>query len=131
MFVYYYRIRDRHHRPVVSLAVLCDEHPDWRPDRFVYNDLGCELDFRFPMVKLIDYRQDEAALVESPNPFAAVILCSSRFSRRGMRPRLAGNGSFDWSRGFTIAGEKTGTSAAAFCVIDWMLALPPELDQSF
>ena len=32
MFVYYYRIRDKHDKPLVSLAVLGDNHPDWRPD---------------------------------------------------------------------------------------------------
>ena len=35
MYVYNYRIFDRHQRPVVSLAVLADERPGWRPDRHV------------------------------------------------------------------------------------------------
>ncbi len=35
MFVYYYRIRDKYDKPLVSLAVLGDNHPDWRPDCFV------------------------------------------------------------------------------------------------
>ena len=63
-----------HGRPVVSLAVLCDEHPTWRPDHFGYNNWGCEVGIRFPVVKLIDFRRDEAALEQSANPFAAVIL---------------------------------------------------------
>jgi hypothetical protein len=57
---------------VVSLAVLCHEQPAWRPDRFVYNNWGCEVGIRFPVVKLIDYRRDEAALEQSANPFAAL-----------------------------------------------------------
>ncbi len=34
MFTYNYRIFDRYDRPVVSLAVLADPHPGWRPDGY-------------------------------------------------------------------------------------------------
>ncbi len=114
MFVYYYRIRDRRHRPVVSLAVLCDEHPDWRPDRFVYNNLDCELDFRFPMVKLIDYRPDEAALEHSANPFAAVILAQLKVleTRHVARDSLAMETSTD--QGTLRSRTQTRTGTAAF-----------------
>jgi hypothetical protein len=37
MFVYSYRIYDRYRRLAVSLAVLCDSDPGWRPDHFAYN----------------------------------------------------------------------------------------------
>src|SRR5262249_55972622 len=74
MFVYSYRIYDLYRRPVVSLAVLCDEQPGWRPDHFEYNLWGCQVGLRFPVVKLVDYRQNEAALEQSANPFAVVVL---------------------------------------------------------
>ena len=62
---------DLHRQPVVSLAVLCDEQPAWRPDRFEYNIWGCQVGIRFPSVKILDYRGQEAELEQSPNPFAA------------------------------------------------------------
>jgi hypothetical protein len=131
MFVYYYRIRDRHHRPVVSLAVLCDEHPDWRPDRFVYNNLECELEFRFPMVKLIDYRPDEAALEQSANPFAAVILAQLKV----LETRHAPDTRWQWKlrliKGLYDRGLNRDQVRQLFRVINLMLALPPELEQSF
>ena len=74
IYVYNYRIYDRHRHLVASLAVLCDEQRGWRPDRFVYNNWGCEVSFRFPVIKLVDYRRDEAALEQSASPFAAVIM---------------------------------------------------------
>src|SRR5262245_54266722 len=37
MFVYHFRIFDRYNRRVVSLAILGDDRPRWRPDRFGYN----------------------------------------------------------------------------------------------
>ena len=33
MYVYNYRIFDKHNHSVVSLAILGDEHPSWKPDR--------------------------------------------------------------------------------------------------
>src|SRR5262249_9781468 len=74
MFVYNYRIYDLHRRPIVSLAVLCDEQPTWKPTHFEYNQWGCQVGIRFPMVKLLDYRGREAELEKSPNPFAVVVL---------------------------------------------------------
>ena len=43
MFLYSYRIYDRYRRPPVSLAVLCDDNPTWRPDHFETGALGCKL----------------------------------------------------------------------------------------
>ena len=33
MYIYNYRLFDRHKLPVVSLAVLCDDSAGWRPER--------------------------------------------------------------------------------------------------
>ena len=43
IFTYNYRIFDRYGRPVASLVVLADNHPDWRPDRFGYTLGGARL----------------------------------------------------------------------------------------
>ena len=131
MFKYFYRILDRYDRPVVSLAVLCDEQRSWRPDRFVYNNLGCELDFRFPMVKLIDYRRDEAALEQSANPFAAVILAQLKVLETRDVPRLRWQWKLRLVKGLYDRGLKREQVRQLFRVLDWMLALPPELEQSF
>ncbi len=74
MYVYSYRIYDRYRQQVASLAVLCDEHPAWRPDHFGYNNWGCRVGIWFPVVKLIDFRGKEAALEQSADPFGAIIL---------------------------------------------------------
>lgn len=54
MFVYYYRIRDKYDKPLVSLAVLGDNHPDWRPDCYTESHFGCREEFRLPIIKLLD-----------------------------------------------------------------------------
>jgi hypothetical protein len=56
MYVYNYRVFDRYNRRVVSLAILGDDQPDWRPYRFGYELLGCVVEFRFRTAKLLDLR---------------------------------------------------------------------------
>jgi hypothetical protein len=93
MFVYHYRIFDRYNRQVVSLAVLGDSHPNWRPNRFGYDLWGCDLNFRFPIIKLLDLADLRAALETRPDPIAAMVLAhlttlerpdddGSRFARK-------------------------------------------------
>ena len=67
---------DRYNRKVVSLAVLGDERASWRPDRYRHELCGCTLEFRFPIVKLIDYSDRMEDLERSSNPFAmSELLC--------------------------------------------------------
>src|SRR6266487_2985381 len=40
MYVYNYRLFDRYDREVISLAILADEEPDWRPDHYGYERGG-------------------------------------------------------------------------------------------
>jgi len=54
MYVYNYRLFDRYHRRVASLAVLGDERSGWRPEQFGYELWGCRVGLTFPTVKLLD-----------------------------------------------------------------------------
>lgn len=72
MFRYHARLFDRDRIPVVSLAVLGDEEPGWRPSAFGYALWGCELALRFPTVKLLDL--EPATLALTKNPFATLAL---------------------------------------------------------
>jgi hypothetical protein len=61
MYVYHYRLFDRYRRDVVSLAVLTDAQGGFRPSGYERERWGCSLRFRFPMVKLLDWRDRAAA----------------------------------------------------------------------
>jgi hypothetical protein len=54
MFVYNHRIFDRYDREVISLAILIDDDPAWRPSRFEYGRWGFRTSMVFPIVKLLD-----------------------------------------------------------------------------
>ncbi|MCF8016850.1 MAG: hypothetical protein K9L65_14395, partial [Chromatiaceae bacterium] len=74
MYTYHYKIRDRYQVPVASLAVLADTDQGFRPQHYGTRLWDCRVDFRFPMVKLLDYAEPErwAELEASDNVFALV-----------------------------------------------------------
>ncbi|MCP4756855.1 MAG: cytosolic protein, partial [Proteobacteria bacterium] len=74
MFVYNYRISDVNDVEVVSLAVLSDDDPNYRPGRYRTGRWGCELNFSFPAVKVLDYGKDWEKLEQDQNPFAMVVM---------------------------------------------------------
>jgi hypothetical protein len=67
-FVYYYRIFDYRGGPVVSLAILADADPDWRPGEYQAELWDCRVRFEFPVAKLWDYNERWEELEASPNP---------------------------------------------------------------
>jgi hypothetical protein len=129
MYVYNYRCFDRYNRAVVSLAVLGDERPDWRPAAFGYELWGCALSFRYPVVKLHDYRNDLPALEANPNPFAAVVLTHLQTQDT----RQDAGGRYAWKVRLIKGLYQRGLSREEireFCrVIDWMMDLPQNLEE--
>jgi hypothetical protein len=130
MFVYNYRIYDRHRRPIISLAVLGDEEPHWRPDHFEYGMFGCRMGIVFPIVKLCDYAIETDELERAPNPFAAVVLAHLKTretradppSRRAWKFRLIKS---LYDRG--LDGEQV---RLLLKFIDWIMDLPAELEEA-
>jgi len=129
MFVYNYRIFDKYDTPVASMAVLADEHPNWRPDSYSFEVLGCEHTLKFPIAKLTDYHDQLEALQASDNPFAIVTAAhiqtqrtrkndSARYQAKRLLVRLLYER--QWERQKVID---------LFRVIDWMMRLPQELAQ--
>lgn len=131
MFVYHYRIFDRYNRQVVSLAVLADDRDDWRPNRFGYELGGCSMEFVFPIAKLLDYEAEREMLEASDNPFAIVTLAhlATRQTQHDAETRHA------WKLRLVRRLYQRGLSRddvlQLFNVIDWMMDLPPALEQLF
>lgn len=130
VFVYHYRIFDRHRRPVVSVVVLADDRPDWRPDRFERELAGCRLELVFPRVKLLDLEDRLPELEADPNPFAVVVLAhlASLRTRKDPAARLE----WKWrlvARMLRERGHDRQEIQELFRFVDWLLALPPELER--
>jgi hypothetical protein len=70
LFIYHYRIFDKTREPVITLALLTDFDPAWRPGQYVRELARCRVEFNFPIRKLTDYNDEE--LAASRNPFAFI-----------------------------------------------------------
>lgn len=131
MFVYNYRVFDRYNRTVVSLAVLGDERPSWRPDQFGYSLWGCDVGIHFPVVKLLDLAQDLAALEASANPFAVLVLAHLKSQATKKNPADRRAWKMRLVRGLFERGLQGEEIRRLFKYIDWMMTLPRELEDSF
>jgi hypothetical protein len=129
MYICNYRAYDRHRLPVISLAVLADASPVWRPHAFSMEVGGCRVRMDFPVVKLLDYMPQIDVLLEMENVFA--LLTSAHLmtlaSQHDPERRLAYKRRVarllyrrQWSKRRIIN---------LFNVIDWLMRLPDALEQ--
>lgn len=129
MFVYNYRIFDRYHRPVASMAVLADDGLNWKPQAFGYDVLDCQMGIRFPVAKLLDYAAQEAALQDEPNPFALVTLAHLQTRATRQDPQARFEAKWRLVQLLYRRGWDKQRIIDLFMVIDWMMRLPEHLKQ--
>jgi len=131
MFVYYYRLYDLYPERVVSLAILADDEPGWKPKSYSHTLHGTGVELVYRTVKLWDYNERWRDLEEDPNPFALVVMAhlKTKATRRNARRRLA------WKvkliRELYERGYQREEVLELFRFIDWVLVLPPEMTKSF
>jgi hypothetical protein len=127
MYLYHSLLYLQHRRPVVSLAVLIDQRPEWRPANYGYDHWGCALQFRYPVVKLLDWRGREAELAGSDNLFAQVVLAQlAALTGRAELEPLANTRRMVLRR-LLRAGYGAAHVAALVTFMDMVLGLPDEL----
>ena len=130
MFVYYYRLFDRYHVDVISIAVLTDDVANFHPTHYRRDRCGCVVDFSFPTQKLLDWESRSSELEASPNPFSVVVLAhlSARSTRDGesRKDRKLRLIRLMYERGYAKVDI-----LELFRVIDWILRLPSALEQEF
>ncbi|MGB0386188.1 MAG: hypothetical protein ACPGWR_15375 [Ardenticatenaceae bacterium] len=127
MYIYNYRIFDVYGQKVVSLAILGDERSTWRPDSYNYEMLGCELKFKFPIVKLLDYKNKWNELEQSPNPFAVVVMAHLQTQETRHKPEERFEFKWKLIRSLYERGYSNEDVRQLFHFIDWMMKLPEEL----
>ncbi len=131
MFDYNTAVRQLYNQTVVSLAVLCDDRPEWRPTTFAYGHWGCRTELTFRVAKLLDHAQDLEALERDSNPFAAVVLahCQALETRRDPVNRRLGK--LRLVKGLYRGNWSKEDVRRLFRLMDWIMTLPEELEESF
>jgi predicted transposase/invertase (TIGR01784 family) len=78
MWIYYYRAFDKEVEekiPVISVAMLTDDNPNFRQDVYEFKLFGFEIRMKIPVVKILDYKHNrelQEKLESSPNPMTMI-----------------------------------------------------------
>jgi hypothetical protein len=131
MFVYFYRIGDKYDKPIVSLAILGDDNPKWRPKPYETELWGCRVFFEFPYVKLIDYEDRWEELEASRNPFALVTMAHLKTKATRKDPQARKEWKFRLTRRLYEQGYARQDILNLYRFLDWILELPEDLKQAF
>ena len=129
MFVYHYRLFDREEQPVVSLAVLADASPTWRPDCYTHELCGCGVRMWFPVAKLKDLEARWEELERSDNPFAMVVMVHLKTQATQGMPEQRARWKLVLSRMLLERGWSHNDILDLYKFIDWVMALPKDLQQ--
>ena len=81
MFAYWTRILERFGEAALSIAVLADDDPKWRPSAFEVGVASTRVRFEFTTVKLLDLEPKLDTLERSANPFAWLVAIDLRTRR--------------------------------------------------
>ena len=131
MFIYNYRIFDRYGKDVISLAILTDAVKSFRANKYEGVYYGFELKFKFPVVKILDYKERMEEFEGSKNPFAVIVMTHLKEmeTKKDLDARLF------WK--ITLVKklyEKGYSKEEVFLLykfIDWLVKLPEELTKRF
>ncbi|NEO27184.1 MAG: transposase [Kamptonema sp. SIO4C4] len=128
MYLYNSRIYDSYRQPVLSLAILADEQASWRPTEYHYEMLGGEVTVKFPTVKLLDY--DSETLAESNNPFAVIVEAHRETQKTRKQPNNRYQEKLRIIKTLYQRGYERQDILELFRLIDWMMTLPPSLEEN-
>ncbi|HGJ66723.1 TPA: hypothetical protein ENS27_15280, partial [bacterium] len=131
MYIYNYRIFDRYDRFVISFAILGDEHPSWKPNRFGYEMWGFKVGIEFPIIKLLDYSNRWDELEKSQNPFAIVVMAHLKAQETSNSGEDRRKWKFYLARLLYERGYKREDIIQLLKFIDWIMKLPENLDIKF
>jgi hypothetical protein len=112
----------------VTLVILADLNPRWKPCEYVRAHLGCETRFRFVVCKLteeLDRLENDFSLVSvaAKAQIAALRTTGNPEKRLEIRLRLTRS---LYDHGFTREEVRTG-----YRILSWMMRLPRELQLTF
>ena len=125
MFIYNYRIFDRYGRDVISLAVLTDGDPAFRPSEYRRELLGFSLRCTYPVVKLLDYRPEQ--LAASRSPFAIVTQTQLDYLAAGSDPQKRYGARLAITLRLFRQGFSREEVVRLYRFLGYVLRLPPDL----
>ncbi len=131
LYRYNYRAMDVYGRPVITLAVLADTDPDWRPTHYELVLPGTRVRVDFSVCKLLDLTADEAALRASREPAAVVILANWAAQQTGQDAERRRVLKWELTRRLYDMGLGKADIRELYRLVDWLVRLPDDLEAQF
>ena len=113
-----------------SLVILCDDEQNYRLTNYKRGIWGCELNFTFPIVKLLDFAENWAKMENDGNPFAIVVMAQLK-AKEIKDDRQRKYWKFRLTRMLYERGYEKQDIIDLYCFIDWLLVLPEDLEEEF
>ncbi len=129
MFTYNHQIADRYGRKVATFAIYADDSKTWKPDHYETELWGTKVQFDFTAAKLLDY--DIKQLEASNNPFAIVVLAHLQTKATHKQVDARYKTKLHLTKMLYKRGYSKAKILSLYRYIDWMMALPPELEEKF
>lgn len=131
MFDYHCAVRKLYDQEVISLAVLCDDQPEWQPVSFSYGRWGCRMELTFRSVKILDYAAQAAELEADSNPIAAIVLAQLQAIQTRHDPHARRQAKSSLVKSLLKRGQSKEDVRQLFRLIDWLMSLPDDLEAAF
>ncbi len=129
MYVYSYRGRDLLGQPLISIAILCDDQPDWHPRQYKEGEHGSEVTFTFRTVKVLEWagRQDE--LEAGENVFGLFVSAHLEALKTRNDPDKRAEGKIRLLSNLARRNLSDVDRSKWYNLIDWILPLPQDKEQ--
>ena len=89
------------------------------------------MSFRFPVVKLLEFKQQWSALAASRNPFATVVMAHLQALETRQNRKKRKEAKLALTKRLYEQGYQREDIINLFKFIDWLMSLPTELEQEF
>ncbi len=127
MMIYRYRIYDLRRLPIISIAILIDDDPNWRIDHYREECFGTYQEIRYMVVKLLDYRNRRQELEAMDNRFAIVMLAQLTVLETKCDSKTRLQAKTALTRQLYEKGYTRHDIIQLFTLIDWLITLPEDL----
>jgi hypothetical protein len=131
MYLYHNRIMELYGQHPISVAILADDSPNWRPTRYEWAKAGCQVVHQFNAIKLWDWHNRIDELLASDNiiGLAVVAHLQSHLTVDDITER------YRWKRRLIELIDERGLDVLQMYllnkVVDWFVNLPELLERRF
>ncbi len=132
VYRYHVRLTDQNEEEVLSLAILTDPSPSWKPAQWRSASLGNPQVFQFPVLKVIDHTEE--SLLQDSRPAALLLLAWHKVlqTRRGKnRFKMRATHKKQLMQRLFEGPYNEEQALRLFHSLDWLLALPDSYELQF